>query len=213
MVHHTANDRLKRHTKPNSSRSLSLSLSLSLMICTCVLVCSFMHKLNSAAEWKGFLEHMEPYLEHLSGQVVIDYILAKSGKSTVVIGIDDSMYGEPERLSSFFNHLKQLASCNSPTFSVFILVCGRSASIIRNGWDLPTRSRVKLRELPLNLLQLDVACNDPELSDLHSNPNFAPVLALTGGHPRSISYLAYRCRMDSTLEYCVRYWAQIVVIE
>jgi len=204
MVHHTTNDCLKQHTKPTS---------LALTIYICVLVCSFMHKLDTPGEWEGFLQYMEPYLEHLSAQLVIDYILAKSGKSTVVIGIDDSMLGEPERLSSFFNHLKQLAGCNSLTSSVFILVSGRSASIIRNGWDSPTRSKVKLRELPLNLLQLDVACNDPKLSDLHSNPNFAPVLALTGGHPRSISYLAYRCRMDSTLEYCVRYWAQIVVIE
>jgi len=201
MYHHTANDRLKRHTKLNQTH-----LSLSQMICTCVLVCSFMHKLDSAAKWEGFLEHMEPYLEHLSGQLVIDYILAKSGKSTVVIGIDDSMLGGPERLSSFFNRLKQLASCNSLTSSVFILVCGRSASIIRNGWALPTRStRVKLRELPLNLLQLDVACNDPELLNLHSNPDFAPALVLTAGHPRSISYLAYRCRMDSTLESWVRF--------
>ena len=169
-----------------------------------MLVCSFMHRSDTPDKWKGFVEYMEPYLEHLSAQLVIDYILAKSGKSTVVIGIDDCMLGEPERLSSFFNHLKQLASCNSPTSSVFILVCGRSASIIRNGWDSPTRSRVKLRELSLNLLQLDVACNDPKLSHLHSNPDFAPALALTGGHPRSISYLAYRCRMDSTLEHCVR---------
>ena len=169
-----------------------------------MLVCSFMHRLDTPDKWKGFVEYMEPYLEHLSAQLVIDYMLAKSGKSTVVIGLDDSLCGEPERLSSFFNHLKQLASCNSPTSSVFVLVCGRSASIIRNGWNLATRSRVKLRELPLNLLQLDVACNDPELLNLHSNPNFAPALALTGGHPRSISYLAYRCRMDSTLESCVR---------
>ena len=183
------------------------------MICTCVLVGSLMHKLDTYYTWKDFLEYMQPCTTNLSAQLVIDYILAKSGKSTVVIGLDDSLCGEPERLSSFFNRLKQLASCNSLTSSVFVLVCGRSASIIRNGWDSPTRSRVKLRELPLNLLQLDVACNDPKLSDLHSNPNFAPVLALTGGHPRSISYLAYRCRMDSTLEYCVRYWAQIVVIE
>ena len=170
-----------------------------------MLVCSFMHRSDTPDKWKGFVEYMEPYLEHLSAQLVIDYILAKSGKSTVVIGIDDCMLGEPERLSSFFNHLKQLASCNSPTSSVFILVCGRSASIIRNGWDSPTRSRVKLRELSLNLLQLDVACNDPKLSHLHSNPDFAPALALTGGHPRSISYLSWRIQMNSTLESCVRY--------
>ena len=164
-----------------------------------------MHKLDTPGEWKGFLQYMEPYLEHLSAQLVIDYILAKSGKSTVVIGIDDCMLGESERLSSFFNHLKQLASCNSPTSSVFILVCGRSASIIRNGWDLPTRSRVKLRELPLNLLQLDVACNDPKLSRLHSNPDFAPALVLTAGHPRSISSISWRTEMNTTLESCVRY--------
>jgi len=163
-----------------------------------------MHKLDSAAKWEGFLEHMEPCLEHLSGQLVIDYILAKSGKSTVVIGIDDSMLGGPERLSSFFIHLKQLASCNSLTSSVFVLVCGRSASIIRNDWDLPTRSRVKLRELPLNLLQLDVACNDPELLNLHSNPNFAPTLALTAGHPRSISFIAWSGETNTTLESWVR---------
>ena len=195
MVHHTTNDCLKQHTKPTS---------LALTIYICVLVCSFMHKLDTPGEWKGFLRYMEPYLEHLSAQLVIDYMLAKSGKSTVVIGIDDCMLGEPERLSSFFNHLKQLASCNSPTSSVFILVCGRSASIIRNDWDLPTRSRVKLRELPLNLLQLDVACNDPELSDLRSDPDFGPVLALTAGHPRSISSISWRTEMNSTLESCVR---------
>jgi len=163
-----------------------------------------MHKLDTYYTWKDFLEYMQPCTKNLSGQLVIDYMLAKSGKSTVVIGLDDSLCGESERLSSFINHLKQLASCNSPTSSVFVLVSGRSASIIGNDWDLPTRSRVKLRELPLNLLQLDVACNDPKLSDLHSNPDFAPALALTGGHSRSISYLAHRCRMDSTLEYCVR---------
>ena len=163
-----------------------------------------MHKLDSSCKWEDFLEYMQPCTKNLSAQLVIDYMLAKSGKSTVVIGLDDSLCGEPERLSSFFNHLKQLASCNSPTSSVFILVCGRSASIIRNDWDLPTRSRVKLRELPLNLLQLDVVCNVPNLSESQSNPDFAPALALTGGHPRSISYLAYRCLMDPTLESWVR---------
>jgi len=163
-----------------------------------------MHKLEDSCTWKDFLEYMQPCTKNLSAQLVIDYILPKSGKSTVVIGLDDCMLGEPERLSSFFNRLKQLASCNSPTSSVFVLVCGRSASIIRNGWDLPTRSRVKLRELPLNLLQLDVACNDPKLLKLYSNPNFAPALVLTAGHPRSISYLAWRCHMDPTLESWVR---------
>ena len=196
MVHHITYDCLKQHTKPNQT-----PLSLSHLH---LLVCSFMHKLEDSCTWKDFLEYMQPCTKNLSAQLVIDYILAKSGKSTVVIGIDDSMLGGPERLSSFFIHLKQLASCNSLTSSVFVLVCGRSASIIRNDWDLPTRSRVKLRELPLNLLQLDVACNDPELLNLHSNPDFAPALVLTAGHPRSISSISWRTEMNSTLESCVR---------
>ena len=148
-----------------------------------------MHDLSKPDNWKAFLEHMEPCIKYLQSEPVVDYIVAKTGKRTLVIGVDESLMCIDARSASFFEHLELLARNNSITTSVFVFASSLSAFKMRDGWKKLVRSSVSaifLRELPLPLLQDDVVGNEALLLRFKSNPDLAPALALASGHPRSI---------------------------
>jgi len=118
-----------------------------------------MHDLGKPSNWKAFLEHMEPCIKYLEADFVVDYILAKTGKRTLVIGVDESLMSEDERSRSFFRHLENLTWCNSITSSVFVFASSLSAFMMRKGWEKLVKfpeSAFLLRELPLPLLQDDI---------------------------------------------------------
>ena len=135
---------------------------------------------------------MEPCIKYLKARMVVDYIVAKTGKRTLVIGVDESLMCKDERSRSFFRHLEKLAWSNSIATSVFVFASSLSAFTMRDGWEnlvRTTNSAIPLRELPLPLLQSDDVGNEALLLPLQSNLDLAPALALASGHPRSILYL------------------------
>jgi len=148
-----------------------------------------MHDLSEPVNWEAFLEHMEPCIKYLKARMVVEYIVAKTGKRTLVIGVDESLICKDERSRSFFRHLENLAWCNSITASVFVFASSLSAFTMRDGWKnlvRQTESAIRLRELPLPLLQSDVVGNEALFLPFKSNTELVPALALAGGHPRSI---------------------------
>jgi len=148
-----------------------------------------MHDLSDPANWKTFLKHMEPCMSDLQTSTVVEYILAKTGKRTLVIGVDESLRCKPGRSESFFEHLENLAWCNSITASVFVFASSLSACTMRDGWKKHVRfpeSTIRLYELPLPLLQDDIVGNEALFLPFKSNPDLAPALALASGHPGSI---------------------------
>ena len=148
-----------------------------------------MHDLSKPGNWKAFLEHMEPCIKYLEAECVVDYILAMTGKRTLVIGIDESLMCKDERSSSFFEHLESLAWRNSITTSVFVFASSLSAFKMRDGWEnlvRQTESAIRLHELPLPLLQDDIVGNEALLLPFKLNSELAPALALASGHPGSI---------------------------
>ena len=148
-----------------------------------------MHDLSMPGNWKAFLEHMEPCIKYLEAEHVVDYILAMTGKRTLVIGVDESLMSEDERSASFFRHLEKLAWCNSITSSVFVFASSLSAFKMRKGWEKLVKfpeSAFLLHELPFPLLQDGIVGNEALFLSFKSNPDLAPALALASGHPRSI---------------------------
>jgi len=156
-----------------------------------------MHDFSAAENWRTFLRYMEPCIKYLEPEHVVKYIVAKTGKRTLVIGVDESLSCKEERFKSFFEHLELLALCNSTAASVFVFASSLSALEIRDGWENLVRpdekmhSAIDLRELPLTLLQDHVVGNDALLLRFKSNPDLAPALALAGGHPRAIGFLVH----------------------
>jgi len=151
-----------------------------------------MHDLSKPSNWKAFINYMEPCTKYLEADNVVEYIVAKTGKRTLVIGVDESLMCKDERSSSFFEHLESLAWRNSITTSVFVFASSLSAFKMRDGWEnlvRQTESAIRLHELPLPLLQDDIVGNEALLLPFKLNSELAPALALASGHPRSILYL------------------------
>ena len=148
-----------------------------------------MHDLSKPSNWKAFINYMEPCIKYLEADNVVEYIVAKTGKRTLVIGVDESLMCKDERSRSFFRHLENLAWCNSITSSVFVFASSLSAFTMRKGWEKLVKfpeSAFLLHELPLPLLQDDIVGNEALFLSFKSNPDLAPALALASGHPRSI---------------------------
>ena len=176
---------------------------------------SFLHDLSEPSRWEAFLEYMLPCMKRLRASMVIDCILAKTGKRTVILGIDESLLCEESRVPSFFKTLEQLCYCNShtanelsQTTNVFVFATSLSAFVTRKGWETlsrDTESSARLVEYPLSPLT-DHSVWGHILPDYKENEAVGSALVLSGGHPRSIENLVrqLRCEPQSSFTQLVR---------
>jgi len=139
---------------------------------------------------------MKPHLDILSASSLADFICKDSGKSTIFLGIDESLKAEPI-FPSFINDITALITSNTRAVRVIPIASSLSLSRISTYWcyntkdDISTTSGRQVGVIPLPPIDLkrllDILPPDYfKYFDEDEKATIHDALKFAAGHPRSV---------------------------